>query len=155
MDLLLLSSSDFLVRVRAQVMTRDESTEGWLPMSGGGLAHVSIRKRAKLPPDAAAKHEYIIFGQRISDQTVILSCVINRDLQVSKTSFYYSQLQSQSVSYFPPPVLQSNAHIPPLACGQATQRTHVPNSSRCSRLRQSHRDGLRRPGHRRRVWCAE
>lgn len=64
-------------------MTRDESTEGWLPMSGGGLAHVSIRKRTKLPPDASG-HEYIIFGQRISDQTVILSCVINRDLQYFK-----------------------------------------------------------------------
>lgn len=64
-------------------MMRDESTEGWLPMSGGGLAHVSIRKRTKLPPDASG-HEYIIFGQRISDQTVILSCAINRDLQYFK-----------------------------------------------------------------------
>lgn len=68
-------------------MTRDESTEGWLPMSGGGLAHVSIRKRTKLPPDASGhghEYEWVIFGQRISDQTVILSCVINRDLQYFK-----------------------------------------------------------------------
>lgn len=50
-------------------MTRDESTEGWLPLAGGGLANVSIRKRAKLPPDVGG-HEYIIYGQRISDQTV-------------------------------------------------------------------------------------
>ncbi|EAA00355.4 AGAP012085-PA, partial [Anopheles gambiae str. PEST] len=75
--------SDFLVRVRAQVMARDESTEGWLPLQGGGLANVSIRKRARLPPDGGG-HEYIIYGQRISDQTVILSCVINRDLQYFK-----------------------------------------------------------------------
>lgn len=61
--------SDFLVKVRAQVMTRDESTEGWLPLAGGGLANVSIRKRARLPPDVGG-HEYIIYGQRISDQTV-------------------------------------------------------------------------------------
>ncbi|XP_061516628.1 sprouty-related, EVH1 domain-containing protein 2 isoform X4 [Anopheles gambiae] len=74
---------DFLVRVRAQVMARDESTEGWLPLHGGGLANVSIRKRARLPPDGGG-HEYIIYGQRISDQTVILSCVINRDLQYFK-----------------------------------------------------------------------
>ncbi|XP_049291953.1 sprouty-related, EVH1 domain-containing protein 1 isoform X4 [Anopheles funestus] len=74
---------DFLVRVRAQVMARDESTEGWLPLQGGGLANVSIRKRARLPPDGGG-HEYIIYGQRISDQTVILSCVINRDLQYFK-----------------------------------------------------------------------
>lgn len=52
-------------------MTRDESTEGWLPLAGGGLANVSIRKRKRdrLPPDAGG-HEYIIYGQRISDQTV-------------------------------------------------------------------------------------
>ncbi|XP_030370019.1 sprouty-related, EVH1 domain-containing protein 1 isoform X2 [Scaptodrosophila lebanonensis] len=75
--------SDFLVTVRAQVMTRDESTEGWLPLAGGGLANVSIRKRARLSP-LATGHDYIIYGQRISDQSVILSCVINRDLKYYK-----------------------------------------------------------------------
>lgn len=64
------SSSDSLVKVRAQVMTRDESTEGWLPLQGGGLANVSIRKRARMPD--VGGHEYIIYGQRISDQTVAL-----------------------------------------------------------------------------------
>lgn len=49
-------------------MTRDESTEGWLPLQGGGLANVSIRKRARMAD--VGGHEYIIFGQRISDQTV-------------------------------------------------------------------------------------
>lgn len=62
-------SSDSLVKVRAQVMTRDESTEGWLPAAGGGLANVSIRKRPRMPD--VGGHEYIIYGQRISDQTVI------------------------------------------------------------------------------------
>ncbi|XP_032590671.1 sprouty-related, EVH1 domain-containing protein 1 isoform X1 [Drosophila grimshawi] len=75
--------SDFLVTVRAQVMTRDESTEGWLPLAGGGLANVSIRKRARLSP-LASGHDYIIYGQRISDQSVILSCIINRDLKYYK-----------------------------------------------------------------------
>ncbi|BFG03842.1 sprouty-related EVH1 domain-containing protein 2 [Drosophila madeirensis] len=75
--------SEFLVTVRAQVMTRDESTEGWLPLAGGGLANVSIRKRARLSP-LASGHDYIIYGQRISDQSVILSCVINRDLKYYK-----------------------------------------------------------------------
>lgn len=50
-------------------MTRDESTEGWLPLAGGGLANVSIRKRARPSPDVGG-YEYIIFGQRVSDQTV-------------------------------------------------------------------------------------
>lgn len=63
-------------------MTRDESTEGWLPLAGGGLANVSIRKRARLPPDVGG-HEYIIYGQRISDQTV---CTIH-----SEHGLYYIQ----------------------------------------------------------------
>jgi sprouty-related, EVH1 domain-containing protein len=50
-------------------MTRDESTEGWLPAAGGGLANVSIRKRPRMQPDVGG-FEYIIYGQRISDQTV-------------------------------------------------------------------------------------
>jgi hypothetical protein len=53
-------------------MTRDESTEGWLPAAGGGLANVSIRKRPRMP-DVGGGHEYIIYGQRISDQTVIIT----------------------------------------------------------------------------------
>ena len=36
---------DSLVRVRAQVMTRDDSSGGWVPMDGGGLSNVSVRKR--------------------------------------------------------------------------------------------------------------
>lgn len=70
-----MNNSDFLVKVRAQVMTRDESTEGWLPLAGGGLANVSIRKRARLPPDVGG-HEYIIYGQRISDQTVSVFIIL-------------------------------------------------------------------------------
>ena len=33
------------MRVRAQVMTRDDSSGGWVPMDGGGLSNVSVRKR--------------------------------------------------------------------------------------------------------------
>ncbi len=40
------------MRVRAQVMTRDDSSGGWVPMDGGGLSNVSVRKRI-LPIHAA------------------------------------------------------------------------------------------------------
>lgn len=66
-------------------MTRDESTEGWLPLAGGGLANVSIRKRARLPPEVGG-HEYIIYGQRISDQTV--SKIISNLLHFSLENFF-------------------------------------------------------------------
>uniref|UniRef100_A0A170UYI7 Sprouty-related evh1 domain-containing protein 2-like protein isoform 1 n=1 Tax=Triatoma infestans TaxID=30076 RepID=A0A170UYI7_TRIIF len=53
---------NYLVRVRAQVMMRDDSTGGWVPMGGGGLSNVSVRKRTQ-----SDKHEYLIYGKRISE----------------------------------------------------------------------------------------
>lgn len=98
-------------------MTRDDSSGGWVPLSGGGLANVSVRRRSisisgpqsnntngtsistsnvtttttsttnslssttvdaqdhgssTSPPSATKrKHEYLIFGKRITDQSVI------------------------------------------------------------------------------------
>ena len=59
-----------LVRVRAQVMMRDDSTGGWVPMGGGGLSNVSVRKRNIQPDLHDHRQEYLIYGKRISDQTV-------------------------------------------------------------------------------------
>lgn len=78
-------------------MTRDESTEGWLPLAGGGLANVSIRKRARLSPGATG-HEYIIYGQRISDQSVrLISFLI---LLIFRTIFNIDVLFLLLVGYF-------------------------------------------------------
>ncbi|KAL1124672.1 hypothetical protein AAG570_001296 [Ranatra chinensis] len=65
-------------------MTRDDSTGGWVPMGGGGLSNVSVRKRLVAPDPDDTKHEYLIFGKRISDQTVVLSCVIKKDFEYNK-----------------------------------------------------------------------
>jgi len=74
-----------LVRVRAQVMMRDDSTGGWVPLGGGGLSHVSVRKRKiHHEDDQPCKHEYLIVGKRISDQTVVLSCTIKKDFEYNK-----------------------------------------------------------------------
>ena len=65
------SSGNSVVRVRAQVMMRDDSTGGWVPMGGGGLSNVSVRKRKiQHEDDQPCKHEYLIHGKRLSDQTV-------------------------------------------------------------------------------------
>jgi len=74
----------YLVRVRAQVMMRDDSTGGWLPMGGGGLSNVSVRKRAITCDRDESKHEYLIFGKRISDQSIVLSCTIKKDFEYNK-----------------------------------------------------------------------
>ncbi len=52
---------------------RDDSTGGWVPMGGGGLSNVSVRKRRVHHDDhddQPCKHEYLIHGKRISDQSV-------------------------------------------------------------------------------------
>lgn len=78
---------NYLVRVRAQVMSRDDSSGGWVPLGGGGLSDVSVRRRPRPqgagPPDKP-KHDYLIYGKRISDSSVVLSCTIKKDFEYNK-----------------------------------------------------------------------
>ncbi|WAR19128.1 SPRE2-like protein [Mya arenaria] len=67
-----------LVRVQAQVMTRDDSSGGWVPMGGGGLSYVGLVRRVK--PEES-KSEYLILGQRIADNSVVLKCDIKKDIR--------------------------------------------------------------------------
>lgn len=54
-------------------MSRDDSSGGWVPLGGGGLSDVSVRRRPRPqgagPPDKP-KHDYLIYGKRISDNSV-------------------------------------------------------------------------------------
>ena len=84
------------MQVSAQVMTRDDSTGGWVPMGGGGLSRVRLCKLS--PPEGSSagvsggggtnsgtvglsgdqasdtayriKPEYVIQGVRIADNAV-------------------------------------------------------------------------------------
>ncbi|CAB3245165.1 unnamed protein product [Arctia plantaginis] len=94
------SENAYLVRVRAQVMCRDEGTGGWVALGGGGLADVMVGKRARyvhtsLGGDSSngdttsssaspPSHEYFIHGKRISDNMVVLECTIKKDFQYNK-----------------------------------------------------------------------
>ena len=50
---------------------REDSTGGWVPLGGGGLSHVALRKRKiHHEDDPPCKHEYVISGKRINDQKV-------------------------------------------------------------------------------------
>lgn len=78
MQFVIFCSGNYLVRVRAQVMSRDDSSGGWVPLGGGGLSNVSVRKKPRPSPSSAPgtdpltkpKHDYLIYGKRISDQSV-------------------------------------------------------------------------------------
>lgn len=68
-------SGNYLVRVRAQVMTRDDSTGGWVPMGAGGLSNVSVCKGSV--PGEDDKIEYLICGRRITDHSVSFCNIIS------------------------------------------------------------------------------
>ena len=60
---------DCLVRVKAQVMTRDESTGGWVPLGRGGMSVVGLRRLITVTGEDVTT-EYRLQGQRIADQSV-------------------------------------------------------------------------------------
>ena len=60
---------DCVVRVKAQVMTRDESTGGWVPLGRGGMSVVGLRRLITASGEDVTT-EYRLQGQRIADQSV-------------------------------------------------------------------------------------
>jgi len=68
-----------VMQVKAQVMMRDDSSGGWVPVSGGGMSLVSLLRRGRSPTgvdiisdvrDSDDAREYIILGRRITDDAV-------------------------------------------------------------------------------------
>ena len=59
------------MQVKAQVMTIDETLGGWVPMGGGGMSVVGLRKFIVSNGNGEdVRHEYLIHGQRIADKSV-------------------------------------------------------------------------------------
>ncbi|XP_072885371.1 sprouty-related, EVH1 domain-containing protein 3 [Hemitrygon akajei] len=75
---------DYVVRVRAVVMTRDDSSGGWVPLGGAGLSHVTIGRAVR--SDANGQGSFLIRGERLRDQAVILECRLRRDLVYNKVN---------------------------------------------------------------------
>ncbi|XP_052010157.1 sprouty-related, EVH1 domain-containing protein 1-like [Xyrauchen texanus] len=73
-------------RVRAVVMTRDDSSGGWLPLGGGGLSCVSVHRVNRPDTDGTDSQEFLIHGERLKDKTVVLECSIKRDLVYNKVN---------------------------------------------------------------------
>ncbi|XP_030621078.1 sprouty-related, EVH1 domain-containing protein 3 [Chanos chanos] len=72
------------VRVRAVVMTRDDSSGGWVPLGGGGLSHVIIGKGRS--PEGQGRREYVIRGERLRDRAPVLECAIQKGLVYNKVN---------------------------------------------------------------------
>jgi len=77
-----------ICKVRAQVMTRDEYTGGWLPLPirGGSLCTVMLCKTANNSSNnsGTSTMEYFIIGKRIEDDKNVLNCCIKRDFIYNK-----------------------------------------------------------------------
>lgn len=79
------TEDETLVRVQAQVMTRDDSSGGWVPMGGGGLSNVGLVRRLKpATEDTSRRNEYLIYGQRIADNSMVLKCDVRKDIRYSR-----------------------------------------------------------------------
>ncbi|KAF6079552.1 sprouty related EVH1 domain containing 3 [Phyllostomus discolor] len=76
-----------MVRVRAVVMARDDSSGGWLPVGGGGLSQVSVcRVRGARPEGGARQGHYVIHGERLRDQKTTLECPLRPGLVYNKVN---------------------------------------------------------------------
>lgn len=61
-------SDSYIVRVKAVVMTRDDSSGGWLALEGGGLSRVGVCK--VLPSELMGHSDFLILGERLKDKQV-------------------------------------------------------------------------------------
>ncbi len=64
--------SESFARVRAVVMTRDDSSGGWLPLGSGGFSCVTVHKLSRTEADGSSAAEFLIHGERLGDKTVTL-----------------------------------------------------------------------------------
>ncbi|XP_007670261.2 sprouty-related, EVH1 domain-containing protein 2 isoform X1 [Ornithorhynchus anatinus] len=74
----------YIVRVKAVVMTRDDSSGGWLPQEGGGISRVGVCK--VMHPEGNGRSGYLIHGERQKDKLVVLECFVRKDLVYTKAN---------------------------------------------------------------------
>ncbi|CAG0902274.1 unnamed protein product [Darwinula stevensoni] len=88
----ILDGADTLVRVKAQVMRRDESSGGWVPVAGGGISNIYVCKKLC---EEDAGYNYLILGYL--SQKEILHCTIQKDFVYYKVipTFHHWQTGDQ------------------------------------------------------------
>ncbi|KAG2467142.1 SPRE2 protein, partial [Polypterus senegalus] len=78
------SCDSYIARVKAVVMTRDDSSGGWLSQEGGGLSRVGVCKVTQ--SDNNGKSDFLIHGERLKDKQVVLECFLKKDLIYTKAT---------------------------------------------------------------------
>lgn len=99
-------SDSYIVRVKAVVMTRDESSGGWLAQEGGGLSRVGVCKVVPADLELLGRNGFLIFGERLKDKQVRelmcarLHCMVQKSDSSSLISSSFSVLSRWSCSAF-------------------------------------------------------
>ncbi|XP_029137950.2 sprouty-related, EVH1 domain-containing protein 2 [Labrus bergylta] len=73
----------YIVRVKAVVMTRDDSSGGWLAQDGC-LSRVGVCRL--LSAELLGRSSFLIHGERLKDRQVILECFLKKDLVYTKAT---------------------------------------------------------------------
>ncbi|KAM4750667.1 LOW QUALITY PROTEIN: sprouty-related, EVH1 domain-containing protein 2 [Anableps anableps] len=73
----------YIVRVKAMVMTWDESSGGWLALDGC-LSRVGVCRLR--PGELQGRNSFLIHGERLKDRQVILECFLKKDLVYTKAT---------------------------------------------------------------------
>uniref|UniRef100_A0A7N8Y3A6 Sprouty-related, EVH1 domain-containing protein 2 n=1 Tax=Mastacembelus armatus TaxID=205130 RepID=A0A7N8Y3A6_9TELE len=76
-------TDSYIVRVKAVVMTRDDSSGGWLAQDGC-LSRVGVCRL--LPTELLGRNTFLIHGERLKDKQVILECFLKKDLVYTKAT---------------------------------------------------------------------
>lgn len=96
------NDDSYIVRVKAVVMTRDDSSGGWLAQDGGALTRVGVCRL--LPPElaptlasSARSTQFLIRGERLQDKQVILDCPLRKDLvyTIATPTFHHWKVEDR------------------------------------------------------------
>ncbi|KAM6997139.1 sprouty-related, EVH1 domain-containing protein 2-like [Tautogolabrus adspersus] len=94
------NDDSYIVRVKAVVMTRDDSSGGWLAQDGGALSRVGVCRL--LPPElapvpASSSSQFLIRGERLRDKQVILDCPLRKDIKytIATPTFHHWKVEDR------------------------------------------------------------
>ncbi|XP_028982826.1 sprouty-related, EVH1 domain-containing protein 2-like [Betta splendens] len=94
------NDDSYIVRVKAVVMTRDDSSGGWLAQDGGALSRVGVCRL--LPPELApvpssSSSQFLIRGERLRDKQVILDYPLRKDLvyNIATPTFHHWKVEDR------------------------------------------------------------
>ncbi|XP_072246714.1 sprouty-related, EVH1 domain-containing protein 2-like [Leuresthes tenuis] len=135
------NDDSYIVRVKAVVMTRDDSSGGWLAQDGGALTRVGVCRL--LPTELApvsgfGSSQFLIRGERLRDKQVILDCPLRKDLvyHIAMPTFHHWMVEDRrcGLSFQSPADARAfdravRKAIEDLAEGSTTSSTALQNES--------------------------